>query len=184
MKENGEASNNFENDGGGDVQAAEKRQVDRRQADRRQNTRRLTDLPKPGSLYHLECFKLEQNQHALYKAIGKLPTKQRAALLAHEYAGLSIEETALITGSPRWAVTHHIQRAKINVIKYLQEQDPDLHGSLNEASIQAILDQCADESITDEQMQRVFGPVSMLLEEEEAKKKPRKKMIWFLNKKD
>jgi len=161
----------------------EQRQTDRRRADRRQESRRTTDLPKPGSLYQIEAFKLEKNQRVLYKAIGKLPAKQRAALLAHEYAGLSIEETALITGSPRWAVNHHIQRAKANVLKFLQEQDPDLHSELNEASIQTILDQYAEESITDEQMQRVFGPVSLMLEEEASKKKTRK-MVWFLNKKD
>ena len=174
--------------GGGNVQAAEKRdneqrQTDRRQADRRQRSRRETDLPKPGSLIHMECLRLEKNHRELFKAIGKLPAKQRAALLAHEYAGLSIEETALITGSPRWAVTHHIQRAKANVVKYLQEQDPSINSDMSEASIQAVLDQYAEESITDEQMQRVFGPVSLMLEEEESKKKTRK-MVWFLNKKD
>ena len=161
----------------------EQRSTDRRQADRRQHSRRKTDLSRPGSLIQLECLKLEKNQQALYKAIGKLPAKQRAALLAHEYAGLSVEETALITGSPRWAVAHHIQRAKVNVIKHLQEQDPSVHSDLSEASIQTILDQYADESITDEQMQRVFGPVSLMLEEEESKKKTRK-LVWFLNKKD
>jgi len=171
------------------VQAAEQRdnneqrQVDRRQADRRQQSRRTTDLPKAGSLIHMECLRLEKNHRAMFKAIGKLPAKQRAALLAHEYAGLSIEETALITGSPRWAVSHHIQRAKAIVIKYLQEQDPNLHSDMSEASIQSILDQYADESITDEQMQRVFGPVSLMLEEEESKKKTRK-LVWFLDKKD
>jgi len=143
----------------------------------------MTDLPKAGIFLRPEILQLERNHRALYKAIGKLPAKQRAALLAHEYAGLSIEETALITGSPRWAVAHHIQRAKTNVVKFLQEQDPDKHSDLTEDALQSILDQYADESITDEQMQRVFGPVSLMLEEEESKKKTRK-MVWFLNKKD
>jgi len=118
----------------------------------------------------------------MFKAIGRLPAKQRVSLLAHEYAGLSIDETALITGSPRWAVNHHIQRAKANVLKFLQNQDSELHGDLVESSLQVVLDKYAEESITDEQMMRVFGPVSLMLEEEESKRKSRK-LIWFLNRK-
>ena len=169
------------------MQAAERndeqRRSDRRKYDRRQHSRRAIDLPKAGGFLKPEFFLLEKNHRALYKAIGKLPAKQRAALLAHEYAGLSIEETSLITGSPRWAITHHIQRAKTNVVKYLQEQDPETHSMLTEESLQSIFDQYAEESITDEQMQRVFSPVSLMLEEEESKKKTRK-MVWFLTKKN
>ena len=175
-------------DGGGIVQAAERRQedqrqTDRRKVDRRQHSRRTTDLPKAGLFLRPEFFKIKNNHRALFKAIGKLPAKQRAALLAHEYAGLNIEETSLITGSPRWAITHHIQRAKTNVVKYMQNQDPELHGEMTEETLQAIFDQYAEESITDEQMERVFGPVSLMLEEEESKKKTRK-LVWFFNRKD
>jgi len=167
-----------------DQRQCERRQGERRQGDRRQQgNRRISDLPRAGAIIQMECLRLDKDHNALFKAIGKLPAKQRAALLAHGYAGLSLEEAALITGSPRWAVSHHIKRAITNVVKYLQEQDPELHSNTSEATIKTILDQYAEESITDEQMQRVFGPVSLMLEEEESRKKTRK-LVWFLDKKE
>jgi len=173
-------------EGGSTVEAEErkqdeKRQGDRRQGDRRQQSRRESDVPLPGSFCNMLCFKLGKSQHTLYKIIGKLPAKQRVALLAHEYAGLSINETALITGSPRWAVTFNIKRARDNVLRMLEEEDPGLHEEINKASIQTVMDQYAEESITDEQIMRVFGPVSLLLDKEESKK-PTRKLVWFYKK--
>ena len=168
--------------GGDIVLVSEKRQVARRQGERRKLNRRESDLPKLVAFCDKVCSKNGKSQRTLFRAISTLPSKQRVALLAHEYAGLSITETSLITGSPRWAVTYNIKRARENVLKCLEQDAPELYTEVSNASIQSIMDKYAEESTSDEQMVRVFGPVSIMLEEEESKRATRK-LVWFFKKK-
>jgi len=127
------------------VTSDEKRQaLDRRQGDRRQNARRDTDASQLGSMFLTECIRAERNNIGLLKAIGKLSLNQRTATLAHEYGGLTLEETALAMNTSLWTVKHHLRRARVNMLKRMH-LDESAFQDASEESIQELLGQHAQE---------------------------------------
>jgi RNA polymerase sigma factor (sigma-70 family) len=59
----------------------------------------------------------------LVRALGRLSTRQRAALVLRHYAGYSNRETAAIIGSTPAAVAVHLQRGRRRLGELLEERD-------------------------------------------------------------
>lgn len=83
------------------------------------------ELQRRGRTTELPDFPVEMPEPTvdLVAALGRLSSKQRAALILHHYAGYSTKETAAIIGSTAPAVGVHLQRARTRLRDLLKEHD-------------------------------------------------------------
>jgi RNA polymerase sigma factor (sigma-70 family) len=72
----------------------------------------------------LEALSREQARRRLWAEVGRLPARQRAALLLHVQEGLPTGEVAALLGRAEATVRVHLHRALETLRKRMAEVDP------------------------------------------------------------
>lgn len=76
--------------------------------------------PVPAGSYEMTDAALD-----VFKALGRLSPKQRAAVLLHHYADLPVREVAFLLGSSSAAVRVHLSAGRRRLRQFLEDQDND-----------------------------------------------------------
>ena len=126
-----------------------------------------------------------ESRAKILKIISELPLKRRMVLLLFYYGGLGIQEVASAMNSPTWVVTGQLERARGHVLKELgmksKESNPMPDTPRGSPVLKEILDRCAEDTATDEQVLRVLAPVIRMIEEGKFDKSFRQRVVQMMN---
>ena len=103
-------------------------------------------------------------------AVGRLPLNERIALLAYVEGGLCVSEIAQTMNVPVFIASMYLKSAQEFVMKELKETDADTQFSETDEVVvtpvlKVVFDCYKEDTITDEQVQRVLEPVLKMIRE-------------------
>jgi len=139
--------------------------------DRRAGSRRKSETGKRNAQTIFECETVRKSRAEICKAIAKLPIEQRTALMIHEFGGLSNNEVAKSMDMSPIRVIQTLNAAWRNVGKELGVEtelaDDGLFSYKDRIALKKIFDSHAEETITDEQVERMINPILQRIREGE-----------------
>ena len=116
----------------------------------------------------------QSSRAEILQIICAMPLKERTVLLLHYYGGLHMKQVAIAMGLPVWAATYHLENARGHVFKELGMNSVHIEYLPDEPAgppvLKQIFDKYAEETHTDEQVQRVLAPVLKMIAEGEFDK--------------
>ena len=101
-------------------------------------------------------------------AINELAVNQRMALLAHSYGEMNIYEVATAMKVPAWIASLYLKSAQEIVMKTLEKtgmETAELPAPPKKNVLKRVFDRYTEDTITDEQVERVLAPVLMLIKD-------------------
>ena len=116
--------------------------------------------------------------------ISSVPTKQQHTLLLYYYSGFCIQDIATAIEAPVWVTVMYLESARNRVLKELGMKNENMHFEPEEPPkvpvLKEIFDRYAEETITDEQLQRVLAPVLKMIQDQKFKKSRWRRYSWLM----